>query len=87
MSSIYTINLISTSFILMRGFFVLRVFPSLRPLIRMIKEVIKELGSFTILLFVSLFFFSVITFVMFRSVEEISGKTKGTAKYYTIAQD
>lgn len=66
----------------------LRVFSSLRPLIRMIKEVIKELGSFTILLFISLFFFSVITFRMFQANEENQGTAKeDRVKYYTIAAD
>ena len=72
-----TMNMIATSLILIRGFFILRVFTPLRPLIRMIKEVIKELGSFTILLFISLFFFSVLTFTLLRTVEEAKGKTKG----------
>jgi len=53
----------------------------------MIKEVVKELGAFTILLALSLFFFSVITFIMFRAVEEIKGKTKGCVEYFSIAQD
>jgi len=79
--------MVSTGFILIRGFFVMRVFSSLRPLIRMIKEVVKELGSFTILLGISLFFFSVITFMMFRSVEQLKGKTTGKVKYFAIAQD
>jgi len=59
----------------------MRVFTPLRPLIRMIKEVIKELGSFTFLLFITLFFFSVITFIMYRAVERATGKTKGIVEY------
>lgn len=73
--------------ILFRGFFVLRVFTNLRPLIRMIKEVIKDLASFTFLLLVSLFFFSVLTFIMFAAIAEEDGKEADLIKYYKIATD
>lgn len=58
------VNLASCILIFVRTFFLLRMFSSLRPLIRMIKEVLLALIPFTVVLFFPCFFFSAATFIL-----------------------
>lgn len=47
---ILSVNFVSCLFLLARSFFLLRVFNSLRPYVRMVKEVLANLGPFTVIL-------------------------------------
>jgi len=85
-SKMNAINLISCMLIFIRTFFLFRVLSSLRPLIRMIKEVLSGLMPFTTILSVSCLFFSVIVYLVFdRNVHQ--GKTKKVHAYSSIAKD
>ena len=57
-NKLHNINIFGSMLVLIRGFFLLKVLSPLRPLVRMVKEVIKTLGPFTALLFVVCFIFS-----------------------------
>jgi len=60
------LDILSSMAIFMRGFFTLRVVTPLRPLIKMIKEVIKDLGPFTTILFTMSTFFATWNYTLWK---------------------
>jgi len=82
--SMNTINLISCIFIFVRAFFLLRVFSSLRPLIRMIKEVLSGLAPFTAIMACSSVFFSVIVYLLFDKLHHLD-PSKKVHSFYSCA--
>jgi len=69
--SMNAINTVSCIFIFVRTFFLFRVFSSLRPLIRMVKEVLSGLAPFTTILMCSGVFFSVQVYLIFDKANHL----------------
>lgn len=61
---ILQMNFVSCIFLLLRAFFLLKVFNPLRPYIRMVKEVIQNLVPFTVILLMGCFFLAVIFYMI-----------------------
>jgi len=85
-STMNTIDTASCIFIFVRTFFLFRVFSSLRPLIRMIKEVLSGLAPFTTIMCVSGCFFSVQVYLIFDKINDL-GESKKRHEYFTCAMD
>jgi len=80
------INLVSCMLIFIRAFFLFRVFSSLRPLVRMIKEVVSGLMPFTTIMTCSSVFFSVEVYLLFEEDNHL-GLSKKVHTYSSIAGD
>ena len=81
----HNLNLYSSFFIFFRAYFILRVIAPLRPYLRMIKEVIKDLPAFTILLLTINFLFSIIIFMIYEQRRKLglpSGEKKNKFPTY-----
>jgi len=87
--TINTMNAINTTsciLIFVRTFFLFRVFSSLRPLIRMIKEVMSGLAPFTTIMCCSSVFFSVQVYLIFDKLNDLE-ETKKKHEYSSCAMD
>ena len=80
------INLVSCMLIFIRTFFLFRVFSSLRPLIRMIKEVVSGLMPFTTIMFCSSVFFAVEVYLIF-DMRVHMGDDKKIHSFSSISKD
>jgi len=81
----HNLNLYSSFFIFFRAYFILRVIAPLRPYLRMIKEVIKDLPAFTVLLLTINFLFSIIIFMIYEQRRKLglpSGEKKNKFPSY-----
>lgn len=82
----HKMNLYSSFFIFFRAYFILRVIAPLRPYLRMIKEVVKDLPAFTVLLLTINFLFSIIIFMIYDERKKLglsSGEKKNAFPTYS----
>lgn len=81
---ILNVNFLSCLFLLARAFFLLRVFNSLRPYVRMVKEVLANLVPFTVILLAACFLLAIVYYMLHELHVETKVEDVDYVTYYQI---